>query len=198
MAYPTVNGPYGLVPVKLLSGSPFVGVTRKYKIASGYNTNIFNGDAVKLVTGGTVERDAADAAMTPIGVFLGCSYTDPTHGKMFRQYYPAGTVADDIEAVVVDATDVLFKVAIVSSGTTIGDLAQTDIGANVAMVDNTGDTATGNSKIAASDTSATTATLPLRIVELVEETKNSSGGYTEALVKWNAGHQFSNTTGVQE
>jgi hypothetical protein len=28
MAYPTVSGPYGLVPVKLLSGSPFVGVTR--------------------------------------------------------------------------------------------------------------------------------------------------------------------------
>ena len=198
MAYPTVSGPYGLVPVKLLSGSPFVGVTRHYKIASGYNTDIFNGDAVKLVTGGTVERDAADAAMTPTGVFLGCSYTDPTYGKVFRQYYPAGTVADDIEAVVADSTELLFKAAVVSSGTTIGDLAQTDIGANVAMVDNTGDTKTGNSKIAISDTSATTATLPLRIVELVEETKNSSGGYTEALVKWNAGHQFNNTTGVQE
>ena len=64
------------------------------------------------------------------------------------------------------------------------------------MVDNTGDTATGQSKAAISDTSATTATLPLRIVGLVEETKNSSGGYTEAYVKWNAGHQFNNTTGV--
>jgi len=36
----------------------------------------------------------------------------------------------------------------------------------------------------------------LRIVSLVEETKNTSGGFTEALVKWNAGHQFNNTTGV--
>lgn len=197
MAYPSVNGPYGLVPVKLLSGSPFVGVTRQYKIASGYATAIFNGDAVKLVTAGTIERDAADAAMTPIGVFLGCSYTDPTLGyKLFSQNYPAGLVADDIEAVVVDATDVLFKVAVVSSGTTIGDLALTDLGANVAMVDNTGNTQTGKSNIAISDTSATTATLPLRIVELVEETKNTSGGYTEALVKWNAGHQMTNTTGV--
>ena len=26
MAYPSVSGPYGLVPVKLLSGVPFVGV----------------------------------------------------------------------------------------------------------------------------------------------------------------------------
>ena len=80
MAYPTVSGPSGLVPVKLVSGVPFVGVTRQYSIASGYNTNIFNGDAVQLVTGGTVERDTADAAMTPIGVFLGCTYTDPYTG----------------------------------------------------------------------------------------------------------------------
>ena len=197
MAYPTVSGPYGLVPVKLVSGVPFVGVTRHYKIASGYNTSIFAGDAVKLVTGGTVERDTFDAAMTPIGVFMGCSYTDPSLGyKVFRQYYPASTVASDIEAYVVDATDVLFKVAVVSSGTTIGDLAQTDIGANVAGVDNTGDTTSGNSRCAISDTSATTATLPFRIVGLVEETKNTSGGYTEAYVKWNAGHQFNNTTGV--
>ena len=196
MAYPTVSGPYGLVPVKLISGTPFAGVTRQYKIASGYGTSIFAGDAVKLVTGGTVERDTFDAAMTPIGVFMGCSYTDATLGKVFRQYFPAGTVASDIEAYVVDATDVLFKVAVVSSGTTIGDLALTDIGANVAGVDNTGDTASGNSRCAISDTSATTNTLPFRIVGLVEETKNTSGGYTEAYVKWNAGHQFSNTTGV--
>ena len=196
MAYPTVSGPYGLVPVKLISGTPFAGVTRQYKIASGYATSIFAGDAVKLVTGGTVERDTFDAAMTPIGVFMGCSYTDATLGKVFRQYFPASTAASDIMAYVVDATDVLFKAAVVSSGTTIGDLALTDLGANVAGVDNTGDTASGNSRCAISDTSATTNTLPFRIVGLVEETKNASGGYTEAYVKWNAGHQFDNTTGV--
>lgn len=201
MAYPSVNGPYGLIPVKLLSGVPFVGVTREYSIASAYNTSIFNGDAVTLVTGGTVERDTADAAMTPIGVFLGCSYTDPTLGyKVFSQYYPANTVASDIKAIVADGTDVLFKVAVLSSaaGATpvIGDLAITDLGANVAMINNAGDTATGNSRCGISDTTATTNTLPLRIVDLVEETRNSSGGYTEALVKWNAGHQFNNTTGV--
>lgn len=197
MAYPTVAAPYGLVPVQRLDGLPYAGATRTYKIASGYNTSIFNGDAVKLVAGGTIERDAADAAMTPVGVFMGCSYTDPVLGyKIFSQYYPANTVASDIEAVVCDDVNVVFKVAVVSSGTTIGDLAQTDLGANVAMVDNSGDTATGKSAIAASDTSAGTAALPLRIIGFVEETKNSTGGYTEALVKWNTGHQFNNTTGV--
>jgi len=197
MAYPTVGGPYGLVPVKLLSGTPYVGTVRHYSIASGYGTSIFYGDAVKLVTGGTVERDTFDSAMTPIGVFMGVTYTDPNTSQLtFKQYYPASTSASDIKAYVCDATDVLFKVAVLSSGTTIGDLAQTDVGANVAGVDNTGDTVSGNSRCGISDTSATTATLPFRIVDLVEETKNSSGGFTEAYVKWNAGHAFDNTTGV--
>jgi len=198
MAYPTVSGPYGLVPVKLLSGTPFVGgVYRQMKVASGYNTAIFFGDAVKIVTGGTVERDTFDAAMTPVGVFMGCRYTDPNLGyELYSQSLPANVVAADIVAYVADATELLFKAAVVSSGTTIGDLALTDIGANVAGVDNTGDSASGNSRGAISDTSATTNTLPFRIVGLVEETKNSSGGFTEAYVKWNAGHQYSNTTGV--
>ena len=197
MAYPTVDAPYGLKPVKMISGTPYAGVTRQYSIASAYNTNIFYGDAVKLVTAGTIERDTADAAMISIGIFMGCTYTDPGTSQItFKQYWPASTVASDALAYVVDATDVLFKAAVVSSGTTIGDLAITDLGANVAGVDNTGSTTTGNSKIAILDTSATTNTLPFRIVELVDETKNSSGGFTEALVKWNAGHLMNNTTGI--
>jgi len=197
MAYPTVDAPYGLKPVKMISGSPYTGVTRQYRIASAYNTNIFYGDVVKLVTGGTVERDTADAAMTPIGVFMGCTFTDPgTSQPTFKQYWPASTVASDAFAYVVDDPNVLFKVAVVSSGTTISSLAITDIGANLQMVDNSGSTTTGNSKIAANATSATTNTFPLRVVDVVTETKTSSTAFPEALVKWCAGHQFDNTTGV--
>ena len=197
MAYPTVDAPYGLKPVKMISGSPYTGVTRQYRIASAYNTNIFYGDVVKLVTGGTVERDTADAAMTPIGVFMRCTFTDPgTSQPTFKQYWPASTVASDAMAYVVDDPNVLFKVAVVSSGTTMSSLAITDIGANLQMVDNTGSTTTGNSKIAANATSATTNTFPLRVVDVVTETKTSSTAFPEALVKWCAGHQFDNTTGV--
>lgn len=196
MAYPTIDAPYGLVPVGLVGSRGYNHGIRQMPIASGYATTIYNGDVVKRVTDGTVERDAADAAMTPVGVFIGCSYTDATYGLTFSNKWPASTVASDAVAYVVDDPDALFKVAVVSSGTTIGDLALTDVGANVAMVDNTGVAANGRSRIAISDTTATTATLPLRIVDVVEETKNSSGGYTEAIVKWNAGHQYGNTTGV--
>ena len=197
MAYPTIDGPYGLRPVKMLDNSPYNGATRLYRIASAYATNSFYGDVVKLVTGGTVERDTADAAMTPIGVFMGCTFTDPgTSQPTFKQYWPASTVASDAMAYVVDDPNVLFKVAVVSSGTTMSSLAITDIGANLQMVDNTGSTTTGNSKIAANATSATTNTFPLRVVDVVTETKTSSTAFPEALVKWCAGHQFDNTTGV--
>lgn len=196
MAYPEIEAPYGLVPVGLVGSRSFNHGIRQMPIASGYNTDIFNGDAVTRVTDGSVERDAADAAMTPIGVFVGCSYTDSTYGLTFSNKWPAGTVADDAVAYVVDDPDTLFKVAIVSAGTTIGSMARTDVGANAEMVDNTGIAVNGRSQIAILETSATTATLPLRIIDLVEETRDSSGGYTEAIVKWNAGHQYGNTTGV--
>ena len=65
MAYPTIDGPYGLRPVKMLDNSPYNGATRLYRIASAQATNIFYGDAVQLLTGGTVSRDTADASMTP-------------------------------------------------------------------------------------------------------------------------------------
>jgi hypothetical protein len=201
MAYPTVSGPYGLKPVKMLNGSPYAGATRQYRIASAYDTNIFYGDVVKLVTAGTVERDTADAAMTPIGVFMGCTYTDPSTSQItFKPYWPASTVASDAMAYVVDDSNVLFKVAVISSAASstivMADLAITDIGANVQMVDNSGSTVTGNSKIAVDDTSATTNTFPLRVVDVVTDTKTSSTAFPEVLVKWCAGHQLDNTTGV--
>jgi len=196
MAYPTISGPYGLVPTGKVGGRADNGAVRHIKIASGYATNIFHGDPLKLAGDGSVEFDTPDAAMTPVGVFLGCFYTDATNGPTYSQYWPASTVASDAVAFVCDDPDQLFKVAIVSSGTTIGDIGLTDIGRNVQMVNNSGSTTTGKSKAAASDTSATTNTLPLRIVDVVPETVNSSGGYTEAIVKWNAGHVYGNTTGV--
>ena len=192
-----IQGVYGLEPAKRMDGMAYAGAMRQYKIASAYDTSIFKGDLVKLVTGGTVERETADAAVVTCGVFMGCSYTDPVLGyTLHSNYFPADTVASDIMAYVVDDPNVLFRVGVVSGTTVIGDLALTDLGANAALVDNTGITINGRSQVALSHTSATTATLPCRIVELVEETKNASGGYTEALVRINTSHQLLNTTGV--
>ena len=84
-----------------------------------------------------------------------------------------------------------------SSGVNIGGVTRTAVGNNAVLTQNAGDTATGNSRVAIDDTTATTATFPVRIVDVVPETVNASGSYTEVIVKWNAGlHQYENATGV--
>lgn len=65
MAYPTVSAPYGLKPVNLVGGRVFAGATRQFPIASGYAANIFNGDVVKLINDGTIQKDTGTAAATP-------------------------------------------------------------------------------------------------------------------------------------
>jgi len=107
MAYPTVSGPYGLIPINLIGGQVFASATRQIPIGSGSATSIFFGDVVKLNSSGTLDKDVGTSAATPVGVFLGCSFTDPTFGKTFRQYYPASTVAADIVAYVQDDPDCL-------------------------------------------------------------------------------------------
>lgn len=199
MTYPTVSGPYGLIPQNLIGGQVFAGATRQIPIASGYNTAVFFGDVVKLVATGTLEKDTGTATATPVGVFLGCSYTDPVFGKTFRQSFPANTVADDIEAYVSDDPDTLYKVAIVSSGTTISTVARTAVGNNGTLVQNAGNATNGNSRVALSSTTATTPTLPVRIIDVIYETSpaGNPNAFSEVIVKWNAGmHQYNNATGV--
>lgn len=200
MAYPSVEGPYGLDPSNLIGGQVFAGSTRLMPIASGYNTNLFNGDVVKLTTDGTLIKDAGTATATPVGVFLGCSYTDPVlKYKIFSQFYPANTVASDIQAVVVDDPDTLFKVAVVSGTTVIAGVARTAVvGKNMSLVQNAGSTTSGNSKVAVLSTSAaTTNTLPIRVIDVVYETADVSGNFTEVIVKFNFGmHQYNNALGV--
>jgi hypothetical protein len=43
-------------------------------------------------------------------------------------------------------------------------------------------------------TVAATASLPIRIVDVVPDTANSSGNFCEFIVKWNAPHVASTTT----
>jgi hypothetical protein len=154
---------------------------------------------VKLANTGTIAKDTGTDAATPVGVFLGCSYTDPTFGKTFRQYYPGTTNITDVMAYVADDPDILFKVAVVSSGTTISYVTRANVGENAVLVQNSGSTANGDSRNAVSSTTGTTSTWPLRIVDVVPETAMTTGGgsYTEVIVKWNAGmHQYLNPTGV--
>ena len=203
MAYPSVSGPYGLIPINLIGGQVFASATRLIPIATNSSTSIFFGDVVKLASTGTLAKDVGTDTATPVGVFLGCSYTDPTYGKTFRQYYAATTNITDIVAYVQDDPDALFKVAVVSTGSTISYVTRANVGENAVLVQNTGSTITGNSKVAIDDGTGTTATFPIRIIDVIAETQSAAGSYTEVVVKWNAptsnsvgGHQYLQPTGI--
>tara|TARA_R100000234_G_scaffold61568_1_gene37271 strand:+ start:109 stop:690 length:582 start_codon:yes stop_codon:yes gene_type:complete len=187
--------PYGARPVGTLSASgSFTGKVRHYGIASGYGTDIFYGDFVKLVAAGTVEKDTGTTSLTPVGIFLGVSYTDPnTSQKTFAQYYPASTAASDIQAYVLDDPNVLFEMQ------ADGSAAVTNIGNNVAVVQTAGSTSIGTSKnaIDISTAATTTATLPVRIVDISPKSDNAAGdSFTDLVAKFNAGHIMDNTTGI--
>lgn len=199
MAYPSVDSPYGLLPINLIGGQVFAGSTRLIPIATNASTAIFYGDLVKLNSDGNLDKDTGTNAATPVGVFLGCTYTDPVFGKTFRQFYPGTTNISDIQAYVLDDPDALFKVAVVSSGTTIGTVTRTAVGNNAVLVQNSGNTANGNSRVAVSATTNTTSTWPVRVVDVIPATSPAGfpGSYTEVVVKWNQGmHQYLNPTGV--
>ena len=201
MAYPTVDKPYGLKPINLIGGQVFAGATRQMEIASGYATGIFYGDLVKRVTGGTIEKDTGTTTATPCGVFLGCTFTSSSTGQVqFQQFYPASTsvaAGTKIFAYVADDPDTLFQVAVVSGTTVISGVGIAAIGSNATLVQNAGSTTTGNSAVAILDTTATTITLPIRIIDVVRDTETTADNFPEVIVKINATmHQYNNATGV--
>ena len=145
------------------------------------------------------------------------SYVNSQGQTIFTQYFPANTTAPTgttITAYVADDPDQLFKVVLVAGTTVDGNgltpayLGRTMIGSNAQLVQNTGSTVTGDSKVAiyTAAGATTTATLPIRIIDVVPDTANSSGNFCEVIVKWNApnvtgqtvagGHQYLNPTGV--
>jgi len=174
MAYPVVSAPYGLKPINLIGGQVFAGSTRNYSVQYGYATNIFYGDIVNIIRGSIVDNaDTTDSTGTGIvGVFLGCSYTNPsTKQKQFAQYWPAGTAAGDCQAIICDDPDTVFKVVMCSATTVIASASTAMLGQNFGLIQNAGNVNTGNSAVAALYSASTTsADLALRAVGLVQET----------------------------
>jgi hypothetical protein len=183
MAYPVVNAPYGLKPINLIGGQVFAGSTREYPIPYGYATSIFYGDLVGLTRGNVQRLTVSTGTLgTVTGVFLGCSYTNPTtKQKQFAQYWPGATTAGDAVAIVCDDPDTVFKAVVCNTGTTVASGARAMIGQNLAMINNTGNVNTGdsaNALLAPSDTPATTDALPVRVLGLVPDTVVTLGSVT--------------------
>ena len=188
--------PHGARPVGSLVSCAYNAKITHYKIKNAFGTSIFYGDFVKWADDNpntTIQKDTGTSSATPIGVFLGCAYTDPTSGQFTpNQYFPASTAADDIVAYV--ASDPFLVMQMQSDEA----LTQDDLGKNVGIVQTAGSTTIGTSKNAVDGSSAaTTNTLPLKIVDFVDGPDSAIGdSFTDVLVMFNVGHQLLNTTGI--
>jgi hypothetical protein len=183
MAYPVISAPYGLAPINLIGGQVFAGSTREYNIPYGFATDIFYGDIVGLTRGQITRLSVTTGTLgTVAGVFLGCSFTNPvTKQKQFSQFWPASTLAGDAVAIVCDDPDTVFKAVVCSATTVVASGARAMIGQNLAMINNTGNVNTGDSRnaiLAPTDTPATTDALPLRVLGVVPDTAVSLGTAT--------------------
>jgi hypothetical protein len=198
MAYPTVSAPYGLKPINRIDGLPYAGAFRQIPVAAGFGTAIFNGDTVKIDTDGYLIKSTTTNSGTIVGVCMGGQYVNSSGQTVQAQYIPASisTATNLAYAYVIDDPMALFKVAVVSSGTTMSSAGRTVVGTNLALVLNAGNTTTGDSAFAVTLTGAgTTATIPVRVIDVVPETATAADTYTELLVKINT-HQYNDTTGV--
>jgi hypothetical protein len=196
----TINAPFGLrLTGRLDNGS--LEVFRQYPIASGYNTNIAAGDVVFLDDDGTstnIEKQTGTGdtvtALEMVGVFVGCSYTDPGTGQpTYSNMWPAGTAASDAMAYVVDDPQALYVVQADEAFTNAGDV----YGKNAALVQTAPNTTFKASRVALdASTLGNNANLPIRIVDYVGGARGGEAGtaYPLMVVKLNY-TQFTTTTG---
>jgi hypothetical protein len=157
---------------------------KKYTIASAYGTAILKNQLVTLNTNGTITAGAA--ATDILGVFVGCEYTDATGKPNVSNQWPAGQVATNITAWVIDDPTTVFDVQ------ADGSIAQTAIG-DQADVSNAaaGSTSTGLSAATLSATLAGAGVqAQFRIVGFNLDQGNTPGDAFTVVQVQIARHQF--------
>ena len=174
---------YGLRPIGLVgSATNSTGVT-KYEIASDNTNAIFQYSIVVPLAAGVIDQaGATDGGTTQaLGVLVGIEYVDSTTKKTtFLNYWPgANSVSVDtnfpVKALVADNPMQTFQVA---SDATLTNRATALAGvfanASLGTSARSGSTDTGRSTSALGvSTIATTATLPLKIMGIVDDDANS-------------------------
>ena len=186
---PNKDAPFGLRYVRNLQGNYNSSGQSRYRITTADQTNttsIFQGDIVTQNTAGIVTRIArADGGSATsdiiLGVFNGCFFTDPTTSKpTFSNRWPGNAATDAIAFIYDDPMDV-FEIQADAA------FPVADLFGNFDIVDNTG---TGSTDSGISfveldvSTGATTATLPLKALDISGDPENSdvSTANTNVLV----------------
>mgnify|MGYP003645317712 CR=1 FL=1 len=199
------NTAYGLRPIGLVgSAANSTGVTQ-YEIASNNTNPLYQYSIVVPTSAGVIDQAGATNGGTTsaLGVLMGVEYQDSVQKKpVWLNYWPgSGSVSVDtnypVKAFVADDPNQLFKVASDASLTSRAT-AQTAVFANASLGTSarTGSSENGSSTSALGvSTINTTATLPLRIVGVLDDEANSdfAAAGIPMVVRINA-HYNSNTS----
>jgi hypothetical protein len=179
----------GFIPRSGLSGQPYNASVMQFSTASGDSTAIFIGDPVKLsgtsqTINGQVFADVDQAATGDVVVGVVVGVLQDTRDSLT---YRAGST---VRILLVETNpNTVFEIQEVSGGTA---LAAADIGLNANFVVGSGSTVTGYSGVELNNSGeASTNTLDLQIVGLVNRADNEVGEHAKWLVRINR-HQFAN------
>ena len=169
---------FGFRPVRMIGGSYNSSGQSEYRITTStasYSTKIYQGDIVTQATTGVVTRIArADGGSATsdiiVGVFNGCFYTDPTTSTPTWSNYWPGNAATDAVGFFIDDPMVVFEIQADAA------FPVTDLWGNFDIVDQStvGDTTSGRSNVELDvSTGATTATLPMKALNISGDPENS-------------------------
>jgi len=205
----STSSPYGLKPVNLIGGQAFNGgVIRDIKLSTNNSGAFYVGDVIQLTSAGNPQ--ALSATITTgttvgvIGVCVGVSYVDPNlKYQVFAQYLPADAITGgytNVSIRVCDDPDQLYQIQGSAAFGSLTNGANGAIGKNAALGNFGGNATTGLSTInlvvgANGGSLANTATLAMRVVDIVAESATDS--YPDLIVKFNEGaHSYQSATGV--
>jgi hypothetical protein len=178
------NVAFGLAPVRRAHDSGYGPAVREYFVPSSDGTALFIGDPVIIagsadagLTAATVTRATAAGGNRVTGVVVGFRPSASIEANGYR------LASTDAYVLVTDDPMQLFEIQEDSVG---GALAAADIGLNADLVAGTGNAYTKRSGFMLdTSTKATTATLQLRIVGLVDRADNEVGSNAKVLVRLN-------------
>ena len=201
--------PYGLKPINLIGGQAFNGgVIREIKLSTNNSTAFYTGDVIQLSSAGNPQPLTATITTGTtagvVGVCLGVSYVDPNlKYQVFAQYLPADAITGGYTNVTIhvcDDPDQLYQVQGSAAFGTLTNGAAGAVGKNAALGNFGGNATTGLSTInlvvgSNGGSLASTATLAMRVVDVVAASANDS--YPDLIVKFNQGaHSYLFATGV--
>jgi hypothetical protein len=118
------SAPFGFIPSREATGYGTRGENKfEGAIPSGYATDIYKYQPVKMTTAGQLQPAVSSADF--IGVFMGCEYTGTDGRRRVSNYWPGGTAilsGTTVTSYIMDDPNSVFEVQ------TDGSLAQSAIG----------------------------------------------------------------------